>query len=147
MIEHVDRFLELIGLFNYWIKPGGRIFITTPNICSFDAKIFQKKWYGFSKIPQHVNYFSPQSLRLTLEQKGFQNIKIKNWGFCRSIEFIIQNLSPQQSSWSKTLIDHKKSSILTKGLLSLTRLFKINKKEVFLPVIEMIGIAQKPKDK
>lgn len=143
VIEHVDNFPEVIELFNLWLKPGGKIFITTPNLCSWDAKIFQKKWYGFSKIPQHINYFSPQALRLTLKKSGFQNIEIKNWGFYRTLEFIIQSLFEEQSSQSKTLIDHKKTSSLGKVLLSLTRTLRINQKELFVPAIEMIGVAQK----
>lgn len=56
-------------LFNL-IKPGGFLFVSTPNINSFEH------WVGQDRHPQvepvsHLNYFSPKTLRLLLENHGF----------------------------------------------------------------------------
>ena len=88
-IEHVSDFADITGYFNRWIKKGGFLFITTPNTKGWDARVFGKKWYGYTKIPEHLNYFSPENISVLLKKNGFEVEKIiPNWGFVRSLEFI-----------------------------------------------------------
>ena len=39
VIEHMPNYREALELFYFWLKPGGYLFVATPNICSWDKKI------------------------------------------------------------------------------------------------------------
>ncbi len=123
VIEHISDFSEAIRLWNLWLKKGGTLFITTPNLESLDAKILGRFWYGYQKIPQHLNYFNPDSIKILLNRYHFANIKIRGWGFSRNLEFFAQKL-------------FRRSHIPILGVL----LRRIN---VFFPIVDMMVIAQK----
>lgn len=130
VIEHAPNFKTIINFFRGWLKPKGYLFITTPNLYSWDAKVLGPFWYGFKKIPEHINYFSPKSIKMLLEDKTFKIVKIKTWGFVRTIDFLLNHLDNQ-------------SSFLIKSMKKITAFFKINKKLVYLPMTDMMVVAQK----
>jgi hypothetical protein len=53
------------------LKPEGGLLIQVPNIASVQARIFGRRWYGLD-VPRHVINFSPQALKLLLEEAGFR---------------------------------------------------------------------------
>ena len=67
MLRDIDRAVaHLFGL----LKPGGHLFLSTPNVDGFEH------WVGQSRHPQvepisHLNYFSPKTLQLLLTRHGF----------------------------------------------------------------------------
>jgi 2-polyprenyl-3-methyl-5-hydroxy-6-metoxy-1,4-benzoquinol methylase len=78
VIEHVaDPGDFLDRQFNF-LKPGGRIFITTPNTQSFQAWLKREKWR--SAIADHVHLFSRKNLQDLLISKGFVIEAYKTWG-------------------------------------------------------------------
>lgn len=97
VIEHLPNFREVLGFFNLWLKEktntsAGRVFMTMPNIASWDTKLMGKYAYGYKKIPQHINYFSPQSISQVAKEAGFTVDEIKLWGFERSLDFVFSKL-------------------------------------------------------
>lgn len=130
VIEHAPNFKTIMNFFGIWLKPKGYLFITTPNLYSWDAKVFRSAWYGFKKIPEHINYFSPKTIKILLEGRNFKIVKIKTWGFVRSIDFLLNHFEDQ-------------NSFLIKSLKKIAGFFKINNKLVYLPMIDMIVVAQK----
>lgn len=129
VIEHAPNFKKIIDFFYLWLKPQGLLFLTTPNIKGWDAKIFGRFWYGYQKIPEHINYFSPQSISFLIEKSGFKILKIKNWGFVRSIDFILNRFN--------------QNNFFIKFMKKITKFLKINKKIFFFPLTDMIIIAKK----
>lgn len=95
VLEHIVNFQQVIGFFSFWLKKGGYLFITTPKIQSFERRILGRFWYGFKKIPEHINYFSPQSMKIILEDNSFEIIKIKPFGFVRSLDFLLNQIGWQ----------------------------------------------------
>ena len=68
-IEHpTDPAIELKALHEL-LSPGGFLFIKTPNINCPEFSIFQN--YFHSLKPEHIHYFSVNSLRRLLELSGF----------------------------------------------------------------------------
>lgn len=130
VIEHAPNFKTIINFFGTWLKPKGYLFITTPDLNSWDAKVFGPFWYGFKKIPEHINYFSPKTIKMTLESKEFKILKIQTWGFVRSVEFLLNNFGNQ-------------NSFLIKSLKKIADFFKINKKLIYLPMTDMMVVTQK----
>ncbi len=128
VIEHVPNFEDLLVKFNFWLKEGGYLLLTTPNIENWDAKILGRWWYGYSKIPEHINYFSKKSLRMLLERNGFEVLEIKTWGFTRSLDFYL----------------FKVFGMFSLSKIGLSNIGKIN---IFLPMVDVFVAAKKIGDK
>ncbi|MBL4865459.1 MAG: class I SAM-dependent methyltransferase [Pseudomonadales bacterium] len=60
-LEHEINPLEVLRSAEYCLKSNGVILIKVPNFASVNRKIKGIKWPGF-RFPDHVNYFTPQSL-------------------------------------------------------------------------------------
>jgi SAM-dependent methyltransferase len=58
--------------------PGGRFFVTTPNIAGFQARLFRGRWR--SAIFDHLYLFSVKTLSRLLRENGFTPEKIVTWG-------------------------------------------------------------------
>jgi len=52
------------------LKPGGRVIIKVPNFASWNRVLRGRRWCGF-RFPDHVNYFTPGSLRALAQSVGF----------------------------------------------------------------------------
>ena len=98
VIEHLPNFREVLNFFYVWLteksepKQSGKLFMTMPNIDSWDTKLMGKYSYGYKKIPQHINYFSPQSISIVAKEAGFTVDEIKLLGFERSLDFVFSKL-------------------------------------------------------
>jgi 2-polyprenyl-3-methyl-5-hydroxy-6-metoxy-1,4-benzoquinol methylase len=69
-LEHEVQFQNLLtGCFRA-LKPGGKAFIRVPNFASLNRQISGANWPGF-RYPDHVNYFTPTTLRAACEAAGF----------------------------------------------------------------------------
>jgi SAM-dependent methyltransferase len=57
------------------LKVGGRMIIKVPNFACINRVIRAERWCGF-RMPDHVNYFTPASLRYMLEQAGLSIVRM-----------------------------------------------------------------------
>ena len=101
VIEHIPDFKQTLNWWHYWLKPGGYLIMTTPSLDAWDAKLLGKKWYGFTKAYQgeHVNYFGELSLGLALQETGFKVKQFRQWGFVRSVDYLLGQLLNRKISW------------------------------------------------
>lgn len=77
VIEHMATpSLALSACFRL-LKPGGIIWIETPNIGSFGHSIFKESWRGLEP-PRHLVIFNLLSLSALLKIHGFANLAKKN---------------------------------------------------------------------
>jgi SAM-dependent methyltransferase len=75
VIEHLhDPVAALAGLRD-GLRPGGRLWLQTPNVESAGAQRFGADWRGLEP-PRHLVLFGPGSLRLALERSGFERIAV-----------------------------------------------------------------------
>lgn len=130
VLEHVPNFKTLLTFFHQWMKSGSLLMLTTPNIESWDARIFGRYWYGFSKIPEHINYFSPHSITLLLEQSGFRDIHIQTFGFVRSLEFLAKQAFPGYQRIRQILVAFLKACHL-------------DRMKLYLPMTDMMILVRK----
>jgi SAM-dependent methyltransferase len=68
-LEHEVNPLPLLRQCARVIKPHGKVIIKVPNFGSLNRKIRQKRWCGF-RYPDHVNYFTPATLRAMVSGAG-----------------------------------------------------------------------------
>ena len=74
VIEHVhDPFAVISEAFRI-LKPGGVLWIDTPNMRSLGQKKFGEHWRGLEP-PRHLILFTPRSLRNLLRQSGFEEAR------------------------------------------------------------------------
>ncbi|MCL2601764.1 MAG: class I SAM-dependent methyltransferase [Treponema sp.] len=78
LIEHVNDPAGFVGEVARILAPGGRFFVTTPNIAGFQARIFKSRWR--SAIPDHLYLFSRKTLPHLLVAHGFAVEKSITWG-------------------------------------------------------------------
>ena len=70
-LEHEVEPLTVLRAIRHVLKPGGFVVIRVPNFNCWNRKIRQQKWCGF-RYPDHVNYFTPQTLTRILNAAGLE---------------------------------------------------------------------------
>ena len=76
VLEHLDYPAKALEIANKVLKPRAYLVLQVPQIDSFIAKRQKSNWSMFSL--EHLNYFSSKTIKLLLEDKGFELIKIKS---------------------------------------------------------------------
>jgi SAM-dependent methyltransferase len=74
LIEHVREPREVLERIGRALKPGGHVFIETPNIDSFDARLFRRRYWGGYHLPRHFHLFDTRSLARLVDQVGLERV-------------------------------------------------------------------------
>jgi len=78
LIEHLNDPRSFLAETFRILKNGGYIFISTPNISGFQARLFGGFWR--SAIFDHLYLFSVRTLKTMLKRAGFKAEKVSTWG-------------------------------------------------------------------
>jgi SAM-dependent methyltransferase len=78
VIEHLNDPWSFVVEARRILKPGGRFYVTTPNIAGLQARVFGSRWR--SAIFDHLYLFSVKTLTCLLEKAGFKVERVKTWG-------------------------------------------------------------------
>lgn len=77
--EHLDNPHMFLLEAHRVLKPGGYIFLSTPNPKSFEAIVW-RRWSRIFKDPTHVSLTTPRKLEIDLKKSGFEVIRIATTG-------------------------------------------------------------------
>jgi len=77
-LEHEVRPVEVVRELGRVLRPGGLVIVKVPNYASWNRVLRGTRWCGF-RHPDHVNYYTPRSLRALFEQHGYQIARFR-WG-------------------------------------------------------------------
>ena len=77
VIEHVHDPITTLRRLHVLLKPGGVMWLDTPNLASLGAGRYGPHWRGL-ETPRHLVLFTPESLRWALSKAGFHNFK-QHW--------------------------------------------------------------------
>lgn len=88
--EHIYEPKGFLAAIHKVLKPNGVLAITTPDPTSMLAKISGKNWVSF-KLPEHVFYWSPETIRKILEEK-FEVLEIRPAGQYATLGFLFRRL-------------------------------------------------------
>jgi len=78
LIEHLNDPRSFLAETFRILKDGGCLFITTPNISGFQARLFGGRWR--SAIFDHLYLFSARTLKRMLKEAGFKVERVSTWG-------------------------------------------------------------------
>ncbi|MDR0465456.1 MAG: class I SAM-dependent methyltransferase [Treponema sp.] len=78
LIEHLNDPRAFFTEINRILKDDGYVFITTPNISGFQARLFGSRWR--SAIFDHLYLFSVRTLKRLLSNTGFKTESCRTWG-------------------------------------------------------------------
>jgi len=71
VIEHLDDPARIVTKAHQTLKPGGVLFIETPSLDGWDAKLFFSRHWGGWHFPRHWTLYTRSSLCRFLESRGF----------------------------------------------------------------------------
>jgi 2-polyprenyl-3-methyl-5-hydroxy-6-metoxy-1,4-benzoquinol methylase len=74
VIEHLHDPIAVLARLRGWMRPGGRLWLQTPNIDSRGAQAYGAYWRG-AEPPRHLVLFNARSLRLACERAGFVGVE------------------------------------------------------------------------
>ncbi len=75
VIEHVRSPMDFLREIHRLLKPGGALFIATPSIGSWSARLMRQKWMEFKA--EHLTYFDPQTLQTALFKTNFREVIVE----------------------------------------------------------------------
>lgn len=111
VIEHVHEPIALLLDIFRLLKPGGMVFIETPNIDSFGSNIYKKNWRGI-EAPRHLVIFNHKSLHGALVRLGFKSLRFMNRrqvteGIFQQSENLRQGRNPLDKSGTRQNVLYK----------------------------------------
>lgn len=113
VIEHVQKpTVEMAEIYRV-LKPGGFVFLVTPDMSGIWAKLLGSLWYHY-KPGEHIMYFSQKSLARVLVGAGFKNIETRKTYHVMSLEYIFNRLRYYAPGFFEFLIRLTKNNSISK---------------------------------
>jgi SAM-dependent methyltransferase len=80
VIEHLDDPVHALRQAVRWLRPGGLLYLTTPNVHSLNGRLLGPRWSIFCP-PEHLTIWSPRGLRTALSRLGLRRVRLWTHGF------------------------------------------------------------------
>jgi SAM-dependent methyltransferase len=74
VIEHVRNPVKLLERVRAFLKPEGVLFLCTPSLDSWSARVMRKRWSEFKT--EHLTYFGVETIRNLLAKTGYTGVEI-----------------------------------------------------------------------
>lgn len=75
VIEHINTPQVDLKAFHRLLRPGGLLYVTTPNFGSLSSRILKEN-YNVVTYPEHLTYYTPKTLSRVLRANGFSRNKL-----------------------------------------------------------------------
>ncbi len=92
VVEHIRNPVEACRHLVKFLRPGGLLFLSTPDIGAPTARVMQRYW-AFMTPPEHLGFFNHRSLTRLLEKDlGLQSERLFSTGKWVNVAFLIYKL-------------------------------------------------------
>jgi 2-polyprenyl-3-methyl-5-hydroxy-6-metoxy-1,4-benzoquinol methylase len=94
VLEHVYQPRKVMEQIWRWLKPGGILHLTVPNINSAAVRFFGSYWYGL-ELPRHLTHFSPESLQSIARSVRLSEVELSTSRYPAieySVRYVIDDL-------------------------------------------------------
>ena len=102
VLEHVRNPREFLQSVHSLLRPGGIAVAIVPSLDSFTARFMKNKWVEFK--PEHLWYFSTNTLRRLLYTEGFGKIKSNTARKTLSLDYVAEHFKHYPVKPYSTLI-------------------------------------------
>jgi len=114
VIEHVHNPSQLLSDCHDLLKPGGYIWIETPNINAQGHRVFKDSWTALD-APRHLVIFNQESILLSLKKAGFSETQWQSYrplykSMCAASTAISKGLDPYKESMRFNRLCMRKAS-------------------------------------
>jgi SAM-dependent methyltransferase len=103
VFEHLESPGEVLTVLQRALRPGGIILIEVPNIDSWSTRLMRSRCRHY--VPDHINFFSADTLRHLMEVCGFEVLELYNPARCMSIRHLL-------STWGKRYLTKTGADVL-----------------------------------
>lgn len=79
LLEHIPNPQQILQAAARWLRPGGLLYLTTPNARSLNQRVLGLEWSVVAP-PEHLAIWTPKGLRHALSKTGFQDVRIRTEG-------------------------------------------------------------------
>lgn len=79
VIEHIQNQVEEFRHVRSLLRPGGLVFVTTPNFDSLSRRLLGERW-NVVQYPEHLAYFTPGSLEQLMDLSGLETAWMRTTG-------------------------------------------------------------------
>ena len=79
VIEHINNPIHELNNFHKLLRKGGLVYVTTPNFNSL-LRYRLKSDYNIICFPEHLSYYTPNTLKKVFTRVGFKTKKIQSTG-------------------------------------------------------------------
>jgi len=130
VIEHLPGLQADVAKLARMLSPNGCIALVTPDISSFQRKLFGSRWFQF-KPTEHIYYFSPDTLQRAFEPHGIRLVLLKRAGQYADVSFLHRRLNKYGFTGLAKLFD------------AAVRSFRLNDRHWYADTGSMFVILQK----
>jgi 2-polyprenyl-3-methyl-5-hydroxy-6-metoxy-1,4-benzoquinol methylase len=79
VIEHMPYAKEEVANYYQLLRPGGIVYITTPNFNSISRSLAKDKW-NILEYPEHLSYYTKKTLTYLFKSVGFRRVNFATTG-------------------------------------------------------------------
>lgn len=89
VIEHVREPVAFLATVHRLLKPGGMVFIATPTLSSWSARLLRTNWMELK--PEHLFYFDNNTIQHALHRAGFRNIVVQQGWKTLNLDYVARH--------------------------------------------------------
>ena len=144
VIEHVRSPMDFLKEIHRLLKPGGALFITTPSIGSWSARLMRQKWMEFKA--EHLTYFDPQTLQTALFKSSFRDVIVEPGWKMLSFDYVkmhferfpVPVVTPVLNFMARILpqrMQHQHHRIVASGMMVFSRKAEVRPQPVLSVIV------------